>query len=156
MTINEIARMMVSTERYQSQTAQPKLENGSLPPKGHVNPWCPPGMDITGMKQSDFKIIPVSKEIETRLRDMALQNMKQYYGMSPPSGNERGDTIRAYVMTLPPEDRANAGYTLNQIRLEEANRLCDFVRSRGPGWQHGQAFDTSILDEYRQGVDVKA
>ena len=156
MTINALARMMVNRDRYQQQSATPNLPNGSLPPKGHVNPYCPEGMDITGMKESDFKIIPVSKEVETQIRDMTFNNMKKYYGMSAPSGNDLGDMIKSYVMTLPPKDRANAGYTLNQIHREEAVRLQDFVKSRVPGWQLGQHFDTSILNEYRQGIDVKA
>ncbi len=156
MTINDIARMVASGDRYQRQSATPNLPNGSLPPAGHVNPYCPEGMDITGMKESDFKIIPVSKEVETQIRDMTFNNMKKYYGMSAPSGNDLGDMIKSYVMTLPPKDRANAGYTLNQIHREEAVRLQDFVKSRVPGWQLGQHFDTSILNEYRQGIDVKA
>ena len=156
MTINDIARMVASGDRYQRQSATPNLPNGSLPPAGHVNPYCPEGMDITGMKESDFKIIPVSKEVETQIRDMTFNNMKKYYGMSAPSGNDLGDMIKSYVMTLPPKDRANAGYTLNQIHREEAVRLQDFVKSRVPGWQLGQHVDTSILNEYRQGIDVKA
>ena len=156
MTINDIARMVASGDRYQRQSATPNLPNGSLPPAGHVNPYCPEGMDITGMKESDFKIIPVSKEVETQIRDMTFNNMKKYYGMSAPSGNDLGDMIKSYVMTLPPKDRANAGYTLNQVHREEAVRLQDFVKSRVPGWQLGQHFDTSILNEYRQGIDVKA
>jgi hypothetical protein len=156
MTINDIARMMVSRDRYQRQMAWPKPQNGPGSPKGHVMPLCPEGMNITGMKESDFKRIPVSKEIETKMRDMALQSMKNYYGMTASSGNEYGDAIKAYALTIPPEDRAHAKYTLHQIHREEANRLQDFVKSRIPGWQVGQAFDTSILDEYKQGVDVKA
>ena len=85
MTINDIARMVASGDRYQRQSATPNLPNGSLPPAGHVNPYCPEGMDITGMKESDFKIIPVSKEVETQIRDMTFNNMKKYYGMSAPS-----------------------------------------------------------------------
>ncbi|WP_322172952.1 DUF3879 family protein [Acutalibacter caecimuris] len=156
MTINDIARMMISRDRYQNQMSQPKLQNGSLPPEGHVNPYCPEGMNITGMKESDFKIIPVSKEIETKMKDMAFQNMKKYYGMTASSGNEYGDSIFAYALTIPPQDRAHAAYTLHQIHREEANRLQDFVKSRVPGWQVGQPFDTGILDAYRQGIDVKA
>ena len=72
------------------------------------------------------------------------------------TGNELGDTIKSYYKQIPPSDRANASWTLQQIHREEAYRLCDFVRSRIPGWQIGQRFDTSILDEYQQGVDVKA
>ncbi len=32
----------------------------------------------------------------------------------------------------------------------------EFVKSRVLGWQLGQPFDTSILNQYRQGIEVKA
>lgn len=155
MTINTIARMMANTEHYKRQSAEPKLPNGSLPPKGHVNPYCPEGMDITGMKASDFKTIPVSKEVEQQVRDMVFDDMKEYYGMSGPDGNNLSDAIKAYLPKIPVEDRKHAARTLHHIHNAEASRLNDFVRSRVPNWEIGKPFDTSILDEYRQGIDMK-
>ncbi len=76
--------------------------------------------------------------------------------MSGPDGNNLFDAIKAYLPKIPVEDRKHAGHTLHQIHNAETRRLNDFVRSRIPGWQHGQAFDTSILDEYQQGIDMKA
>ncbi len=156
MTINDIARMMASRDRYQRQSAEPKLPNGSLPPKGHVNPYCPEGMDITGMKASDFKTIPVDKEVEQQVKDMVFDDMKKYYGMSGPDGNNLADTIKAYLPKIPVEDRKHAARTLHHIHIAEATRLYDFVKSRVPGWEVGKPFDTSILDEYKQGIDMKA
>ena len=58
---------------------------------------------------------------------------------------------------IQPSDRANASWTLQQMHREEVYRLYDFVRSRVPGWKIGQWFDTSILEEYKQGtMDIKA
>ena len=152
MTITEIARMIQNADRYRRGTALPEHPNGAAV----SHPDTPDdGLDITGMTASDFHIIPVSKEAEQAMKDIAFDHMKRYYGMSG-TGNELGDTIRSYYQQIPPSDRANASRTLQQIHREEAYRLCDFVRSRIPGWQIGQRFDTSILDEYQQGVDVKA
>ena len=108
------------------------------------------------MTAADRKIVSASKEAEQTVRDMALEDMKKYYGMSGPDGNDLGNFIKSYYKQVPISDRANAGWTLDQMHRDEAYRLYDFVRSRIPGWQIGQKFDTSILDEYRQGVDVKA
>lgn len=155
MTINDIARMMASRERYQRQSAEPKLPNGSLPPKGHVNPHCPEGMDITGMKASDFKIISVSKDAEQQMKDIAFNHMKDYYGMSGGHGDV-GEAVKAYLSKIPAGDRMHASWTLEQIHLSEAQKLNDFVKSRIPGWEPGKPFDTSILDEYKQGIDIKA
>ena len=155
MRINDIAQMMINIDKFKRQSSMPNLPNGSLPPKGHVNPYSPPGMNITGMKASDFKIIPVSKEVEQQIKDMVLDDMKKYYGMSGPDGNNLSDAIKAYLPQIPVEDRKHAAHTLHQIHNAEARRLNDFVRSRVPGWQHGQHFDTSILDDYKQGINIK-
>lgn len=155
MTINDIARMMASRERYQRQSAEPKLANGSLPPKGHVNPYCPEGMDITGMKSSDFKIIPVDEKAAQQMKDIAFNHMKDYYGMSGEHGDV-AEAVKAYLSKIPAGDRMHASWTLEQIHHAEATRLYDFVKSRVPGWEVGKPFDTSILDEYQQGIDMKA
>ena len=157
MTITELAQYLYRNERYQRQGALPTgLKNGSLPPPGHVNPYCEPGMDITGIERSDVHEIPVSSEMEQQMKDLAFQEMKHYYGMSGPNPDEGPKMIYAYCLQLPPEDRINASVTLNRLHRAEAYRLVDFVQSKIPGWQIGQAFDTSILNEYQQGVDTRA
>ena len=153
MTINDIVWLMRNTERYQRGAAKPEYPNGAAV----SHPDMPDdGLDITGMTAADFHIIPVSKEAEQAVRDIALEQMKKYYGMSGPDGNNLGNFIKSYYKQVPISDRSNASWTLQQINREEVYRLYDFVRSRVPGWQIGQKFDTSILDEYQQGVDVKA
>lgn len=156
MTINDIAWMMRNSDRFQRQGTQPNLPNGSLPPAGHVNPYCEPGMDITGMTREDFQTVPVPKEAEQKMKDLAMRGMDTYYGMSGPDGDIVADTIEAYSLEAAVPDRINTSYTLTNIYRAEVNRIFDFIRSRAPGWEPGQKFDTSILNEYRQGVDVKA
>ena len=153
MTITDMARMMMNADRYQCGGTQPKYPNGAAV----SDPNAPDdGLDITGMTAADFHIIPVSEEAEQAVRDIALEHMKKYYGMSGPDGNDLGNFIKSYYKQVPVSDRANAGWTLNQMHRDEAYRLYDFVRSRIPGWETGQWFDTSILEEYQRGVDVKA
>ena len=151
MTITDIARMMMTSDQYQSKVTQPKYPHGAA-----VSDAPDDGLDITGMTAADFHIIPVSEEAEQAVRDIALEHMKKYYGMSGPDGNDLGNFIKSYYKQVPVSDRANAGWTLNQMHRDEAYRLYDFVRSRVPGWEIGQWFDTSILEEYQRGVDVKA
>ena len=47
-------------------------------------------------------------------------------------GEIESEIIRNYVMSLPPEERAAAGWTLNQISLQEADRLGEYVHQRDP------------------------
>lgn len=87
MTITDIARMMMNADRYSRGVAQPKYPNGAA--VSHPDrPYD--GLDITGMTVSDRKVVPVSKEAEKAVRDMALEDMKKYYGMSGPDGNNLG------------------------------------------------------------------
>ena len=79
MTITDIARMMMNADQYQRGVTQPKYPNGAAV----SDPNAPDdGLDITGMTAADFHIIPVSKEAEQAVRDIALEHMKKYYGMS--------------------------------------------------------------------------
>ena len=85
MTITDMARMMMNADQYQSKVTQPKYPNGAAV----SDPNAPDdGLDITGMTAADFHIIPVSKEAEQAVRDIALEHMKKYYGMSGPDGND--------------------------------------------------------------------
>ena len=154
MTITDMARMMMTSDQYQRGVTQPKYRNGAT--VSHPDrPYD--GLDITGMTVADRKAVPVSKEAEQAVRDMALEDMKKYYGMSGPDGNNLGNFIKSYYKQVPVSDRANASWTLQQMHREEVYRLYDFVRSRVPGWEIGQKFDTSILEEYKQGtLDMKA
>ena len=103
-------------------------------------------MDITGMTSADFHIIPVSKEIEQKVRDRVFENMKYRYGMTG-TGNEYGEMVHSYLMSIPAKDRRDAAYTIDQIHFGEVKKINAFVKSRVPGWQPGQSFDTSILED---------
>ena len=152
MTINDIVWMMRNTERYQREATKPEYPNGAAV----AHPATPDdGMDITGMTAADFHTIPVSKEIEQKVRNRVFENMKYRYGMTG-TGNEYGEMVHSYLMSIPAGDRRDAAYTINQIHFDEVDKIYAFVKSHIPGWHSGQVFDTSILDAYRQGVDVKA
>ena len=146
MTITDMARMLMNADRYQRGSTQPKYPNGAAV----AHPDTPDdGMDITGMTAADFHIIPVSKEIEQKVRDRVFENMKYRYGMTG-TGNEYGEMVHSYLMSIPAKDRRDAAYTIDQIHFDEVEKINAFVKSRVPGWQPGQSFDTSILEEYRQ------
>ncbi len=157
MTFGQLARLQVSADRYlrnrNKVSLYPPGYNGP-PAPGDKNPFAPPGLDITGMTEKDFKIIPVSKEIEQKIRDLAFRELRDGYGMT--SSNELGETIQSYYPQIPPKDRMHAARTLHKIHHEEACRLVDFVQSRIPGWQVGVPFDTNILKDYKQGIDTHA
>ena len=78
--------------------------------------------------------------------------MEKNCGMS--DGEIESEIIRNYVMSLPPEERAAAGWTLNQISLQEADRLGEYVHQRDPSWNWGKPVNPGILDDYKSGMNI--
>ena len=121
--------------------------------KPHVNPYGTPGMSLNDA--GDWrKLVPVDEKAAQRVKQIAFDHMKNGYGIS--NGEDISAAIRDYTMSLAPEERLSASWTLNEIFHNEASRLGEFVHQQDPSWDWGKPFDTSILDDYRQGVDVKA
>ena len=119
---------MVQNQQQQRIGALVQRQQG----RPHVNPYGTPGMSLND----------------------AFDHMKNGYGVS--NGEDISKVIHDYTMSLIQERRLGASWTLNEIFHNEATRLGDFVHQHDPGWDWGKPFDTSILDEYRQGVDMQA
>lgn len=100
------------------------------------------------------KMVPVDESAVKQVKDIAMAHMKQGFGTS--DGEDISSAIRSYVMTLAPEERLSASWTLNEIFHREATRLGEYVHQADPSWTWGKPFDTSILDGYTSGVDFQA
>lgn len=145
MTITQ----MVQNRQQQSISALAQRQQG----QPHVNPYGTPGMSLNDA--GDYrKMIPVDEGVAQQVRQIALDHMKNGYGVS--DGEDISKVIRDYTMSLAPEKRLSASWTLNEIFHSEAARLGEFVHQHDPNWDWGKPFDTSILDGYRQGVDLQA
>ena len=119
----------------------------------HVNPYGTPGMSLNDV--GDFRhMVPVDEGVVRQVKQLAFEHMKNGFGMS--DGEDISRVIRDYTMSLAPEQRLSASWTLNEIFHGEAARLGAYVHQKDPGWDWGKAFDTRILDGYRQGVDTQA
>ena len=109
------------------------------------------GNDITG--RTDFRrIVPVDEGVANKIKSLVFESMKKNCGMS--DGEIESEIIRNYVMSLPPEERAAAGWTLNQISLQEADRLGEYVHQRDPSWNWGKPVKPDILDDYKSGMNI--
>lgn len=119
--------------------------------KPHVNPYGTPGMSLNNA--GDFrKIVPVNENVAQQVRQIALDHMKNGYGVS--DGEDISQVIRDYTMSLAPEQRLSVSWTLNELFHNEAARLGEYIHQHDPDWDWGKPFDTSILDGYRQGMDI--
>ena len=133
MTITQIAQ----SQQQQRVSALAQRQQG----KPHVNPYGTPGMSLN--HAGDYrKIVSVNQGV--------VQQVKQI------DGEDISKVIRDYTMSLAPEKRLSASWTLNEIFHGEAVRLGEFVHQQDPGWDWGKPFDTSILENYRQGINTMA
>ena len=143
---------MTITELVKNQQQQ---RIGELNQRGkpHVNPYGTPGMSLNDA--GDYRqMVPVDEGVVQQVKQIAFDHMKRGYGVS--DGEDISKVIRDYTLSLAPEKRLSASWTLNEIFHNEAARLGEYVRQRVPGWNWGKPFDTSILDGYQQGVDMQA
>ncbi|NCE65606.1 hypothetical protein D1159_13710 [Pseudoflavonifractor sp. 524-17] len=118
----------------------------------HVNPYGTPGMSLSDA--GDYrKIVSVDEGVVQQVEQIAFDHMKNDYGIS--DGEDISKVIRDYTMSLAPEKRLSASWMLNEIFHSEATRLGEFVHQQDTSWDWGKPFDTSILDGYRQSVDMQ-
>ena len=121
--------------------------------KPHINPYGTPGMSLNNA--GDYRqMVPVDEGVVHQVKQIAFDHMKNGYGVS--DGEDISKVVRDYTMSLMPEKRLSASWTLNEIFHSEATRLGEYVHQRVPGWDWGKPFDTSILDGYQKGVDIQA
>ena len=145
MTITQIAQ----NQQQQRVSALAQRQQG----KPHVNPYGTPGMSLN--HAGDYrKIVSVDQDVVQQVKQIAFNHMKNGYGVS--DGEDISKVIRDYTMSLAPEKRLSASWTLNEIFHGEAVRLGEFVHQQDPGWDWGKPFDTSILENYRQGINTMA
>ena len=117
----------------------------------NVNPYGTPGMSLNNA--GDYrKIVPIDENVAQQVRQIAFDHMKNSYGVS--DGEDISQVIRDYTMSLAPEQRLSASWTLNELFHSEAARLGEYIHQHDPDWDWGKPFDTSILDGYQQGMDI--
>lgn len=111
---------MTITQMVQNQQQQ---RIGEISQKGqgkpHVNPYGTPGMSLN--EAGDYrKIVPVDEGVVQQVKQIAFDHMKNGYGVS--EGEDISAVIRNYTMSLSPEKRLSASWTLNEIFHSEADR----------------------------------
>ena len=140
MTITQ----MIQNQQQQRAAALTRQQHG----QPHVNPYGTPGMSLNNA--GDYrKIVPVDEVVVQQVKQIAFNHMKNGYGVS--DGEDISKVIRDYTLSLAPEQRLSASWTLNEIFHSEATRLGEYVHQQNPSWDWGKPFDTSILDGYQQG-----
>lgn len=113
---------------------------------------------IKGTNGNWKKIVSVSDEAKAELAEVVKQDFISTNGLGKPEGSKKPDVINKYLNTIPSKQRNSAAWTLQRMAGDYATRLEKLVRENNPGWNPGDAFDTSILDQLDGtlgGVDFK-
>ena len=97
--------------------------------KAHVNPYGTPGMSLNDA--GDYrKMVPVDEGVVQQVKQIAFDHMKNGFGVS--DGEDISKVIRDYTMSLAPEQRLSASWTLNEIFHSEAPGWASTSISRTP------------------------
>ena len=113
------------------------------------------GMYVKEGDVSWRKIVPIADDMKDKIHDLLKKEFTENNGMSD------GEAFRAltkdYIKNSPVDKRLSVSWTIDQIWIEEAQRLREVVTSNNPNWKPGQAFDPSIFDGYTSGgIDIRA
>lgn len=154
MTVREMATAQLA-ERYNSTRANAQQGTGHKCGYKFGPAYGIEGMCMTCYGEHAHEITDVSDEVTKQVKAAALQAAKDGYGVS--DTDYINSIIRSYIQTVPVDKRMASAYTLQELWFEEVDRIGWYIHSQDPSWtMWGQAYDTSILDNYQQGVDVKA
>ena len=99
---------------------------------------------------------PISDEATEAMQKQALEDAKNSSGAA--SGLDqtaRVGTLREQMKSVDPSKRTASYNTMNKVWESEIDRIGNFIQEKDANWQGwGDEFDTSILDDYKAGVNV--
>lgn len=113
--------------------------------------------NITNKDPSEWqKIVPVPDKIKQDIIDAVRKEFEESGGM----GDENSAHMKiklGYLHSIPGVERSSVGWTLDQIKYEEAKRISDFIKSKDPSWDWGKPVKPEILTEAYNSpqVDIK-
>ncbi len=97
--------------------------------------------------QENKKIIPISNEIKEEIFEIIKRKYQLTYGVS--DDMDEMNAVKAYLETLSPEKRGNAGFSVGQFSFDVNKQLTAKIREYNFDWKVGTPFDTSILDDFK-------
>lgn len=100
---------------------------------------------------------PISDEATAAMQELALQDAVNSVGKVSPDSRERVSLIQEQLQSVAPSKRAAAFNTMNKVWESEIDRIGGFIKEQDPSWGGwGDQFDTTILDNYKPGINIWA
>ena len=147
MTIRQMAAAQRTQESTVSKTDSATGGHRHMP--GEIDGMC---LNCYGEHKHDKFDLPDS--VSTQLKDPVLKSLKDGYGWN--DTDYFSPIVKNYIVTVDPEKRMAASQTMQKVWQDEVDRIGQYIHSKDPNWTTwGQKFDLSILDDYKQGIDVK-
>lgn len=98
--------------------------------------------------------VELSDSVVKQVKDAAFASAKDGYGWN--DTDYLSPIVKSYIKTVDVDKRLASSTALQKVWKEEVDRIGWYIHSKDPSWTvWGQHFDLSILDGYRQGIDVK-
>lgn len=157
MTIRQMAIAVTEARSRTGQHTAAEIEEAHQ--RGHRQ-MAAAGHYIEGMCLNcygEHKNDPVelSDSVVKQVKDAAFASAKDGYGWN--DTDYLSPIVKSYIKTVDVDKRLASSTALQKVWKEEVDRIGWYIHSKDPSWTvWGQHFDLSILDGYRQGIDVKA
>lgn len=97
--------------------------------------------------QDSKKIIPIADSIKEEVFEIIKRKYQLTYGVS--DDMDEMTAVKAYLETLTPEKRGNAGYSIGQFSFDVNKQITAKIREYNFDWKVGTPFDTTILDAFQ-------
>ena len=115
---------------------------------------------------SRLQTVSLSDETTKKIQQLALSDAKNSAGVQEDGKTEAANTsvlswkdrlsmIQEEVQKFAPSKRAAALNTINKVWGNEMDRIGAYIKEKDPNWTiWGDKFDTSILDDYKPGINM--
>lgn len=148
-TIREMARYQIRTQNGSGTTNTQRPDNANKTES----------KDKAESSKQSFSVreqyTPISDAATEAMQKRALEDAKNSAEGRSPDETERVNLIREHLKDVDPSKRTAAFNTMNKVWESETERLGAYIKEKTPGWNDwGDKFDTSILDDYKAGVNV--
>lgn len=116
------------------------------------------GLDTSALTERFFvrqQYAPISDEATEAMQQLALKDAMNSIGSTGVDSAERTKLIREQLQGVDPSQRTASFNTMNKVWESEMDRIGKFIQEKDASWQDwGDDFDTSILKDYKPGVNV--
>ena len=153
MTIREMTIAQWKQERNTGTHTAAEIAEAHQ--RAHKQAGTIEGMCMDCYKDHIHDEVALPGSVIQQVKDAAFVSKKDSYGWN--DTDYLSPIVKSYIQTIEPEKRIASSRALQKVWREESDRIGWYIHSKDPSWTNwGQKFDLSILDDYKQGIDIKA